>query len=321
MGATLTYALFTLVGIASEDDLDAPDLPAPTQKASEPERPQGTGNGRLNGDYHSPAQRPAPRRDYRAPSSPAQPMLSAEASAEIRDRLLAEVSALGSGDDAALWAHRCLPEKNRLTAADAQRVEQAFRARLASLVTCTAEPAQAPPAGNEPTPEKQDPVAKRSKKPTRSKLIDKMVDKSVLALPEPRRVRDRDHVKYVAQQACLVCGRQPSDAHHLPFAQSRALGCKVSDEFTVPLCRGHHREVHRYGDEAAWWRSAGIDPTVTARSLWLKTHSRATPDQLGGEDTTSVATPDADQGMVKREPSTRRRGRNYKTSPINGASP
>src|SRR4029077_19684348 len=52
----------------------------------------------------------------------------------------------------------------------------------------------------------------------------------------------------------------------------RALGRKVSDEFTVPLCRGHHREVHRCGDEAAWWQNTGMDPAAAARALWLKTH-------------------------------------------------
>jgi hypothetical protein len=93
-----------------------------------------------------------------------------------------------------------------------------------------------------------------------------------LALPTSRRIRDRDHVKSVAKQPCLVCGRRPADAHHLRFAQAPALGRKVSDEFTVPLCRGHHREVHRCGDEAAWWKKAGIDPTISARALWLKTH-------------------------------------------------
>jgi hypothetical protein len=98
------------------------------------------------------------------------------------------------------------------------------------------------------------------------------VDKSVLSLPEPRRVRDREHVRFVAQRPCLVCGRQPSDAHHLRFTQSRALGRKVSDEFTVSLCRGHHREVHRCGDEAGWWKAIGVDPTRTARALWLETH-------------------------------------------------
>jgi hypothetical protein len=65
---------------------------------------------------------------------------------------------------------------------------------------------------------------------------------------------------------------RPTDAHHLRFTQSLALGRKVSDEFTVPLCRGHHREVHRCGDEAAWWKKIGIDPSAAARYLWLKSH-------------------------------------------------
>jgi hypothetical protein len=85
-------------------------------------------------------------------------------------------------------------------------------------------------------------------------------------LPALRRIRDREHVKSVAEQACLICGRRPSDAHHLRFAQPPALGRKASDEFTVPLCRGHHREVHHCGEEAEWWRGIGIDPTVTART-------------------------------------------------------
>lgn len=106
------------------------------------------------------------------------------------------------------------------------------------------------------------------------------VDKTALALPAPRRIRDREHVKDVARQPCLVCGRRPADAHHLRFAQSSALGRKVSDEFTVPLCRGHHREVHRHGDEAAWWSRTGIDPAAAARVFWLKTHPL--PSTIGG---------------------------------------
>jgi len=98
------------------------------------------------------------------------------------------------------------------------------------------------------------------------------INKSVLVFPEPRRIRDRDHVRHVIKQPCLVCGRRPSDPHHLRFAQSRALGRKVSDEFTVPLCRAHHREVHRCGDEGSWWRKTGIDPLAAARTLWLETH-------------------------------------------------
>ena len=97
------------------------------------------------------------------------------------------------------------------------------------------------------------------------------IDKSVLAVAAPRRYRNRDHLRYVAQQACLVCGRKPSDPHHLGFTQPRALGRKVSDEFAVPLCRGHHRAVHRARDERVWWRQAGIDPIKVARRLWRET--------------------------------------------------
>jgi hypothetical protein len=68
---------------------------------------------------------------------------------------------------------------------------------------------------------------------------------------------------------------------------SKALGRKASDEFTVPLCRGHHREVHRCGDEAAWWRNAGIDPIIAARSLWLESH----PLPMGEEKPTADARP------------------------------
>ena len=79
-------------------------------------------------------------------------------------------------------------------------------------------------------------------------------------------------MRFVAKQSCLICGRTPSDPHHLRFVQRQALGRKVSDEYTVPLCRGHHRELHRRGDEAAWWQKAGIDPMASARALWLQTH-------------------------------------------------
>jgi hypothetical protein len=97
------------------------------------------------------------------------------------------------------------------------------------------------------------------------------IDKSALAISEPRRVRDKEHRKFVSAQACLVCGRQPSDPHHLRSAQPRALGRKVSDEFTVPLCRIHHREVHRAGDETQWWNKLRVEPFVVAAALWART--------------------------------------------------
>ena len=93
------------------------------------------------------------------------------------------------------------------------------------------------------------------------------VDKSMLTIAEPRRYRNKAHLRFVAQQACLVCGRKPSDPHHLRFTQPRALGWKVSDEFVAPLCRIHHRAVHRVGDERGWWKLVGIDPVKVARKL------------------------------------------------------
>jgi hypothetical protein len=97
------------------------------------------------------------------------------------------------------------------------------------------------------------------------------INKSVLALATPRRYRNREHLRYVAQQACLVCGRKQSDPHHLRYLQPRAPGRKVSDEFAVPLCRSHHRAVHRASDEQSWWKAAGIDPVKVARQLWRQT--------------------------------------------------
>jgi hypothetical protein len=85
------------------------------------------------------------------------------------------------------------------------------------------------------------------------------------------RFRDKEHRKFVSRQACLVCGRTPSDPHHLTFTQPRALGHRVSDEFTVPVCRIHHRELHRQGDEAAWWAKVHMDPLPVALRLWQHT--------------------------------------------------
>jgi hypothetical protein len=105
-----------------------------------------------------------------------------------------------------------------------------------------------------------------------SKVSGKPPRKSaVRALGKTVRVRDKEHRKFVSRQACLVCGRTPSDPHHLSFMQPRALGRRVSDEFTVPVCRIHHRELHRYGDEAAWWGKVQIDPLPIALRLWQET--------------------------------------------------
>jgi hypothetical protein len=94
------------------------------------------------------------------------------------------------------------------------------------------------------------------------------IDRSPLVLSEPRRIRDLGHLAFVAAKPCLVCGRNRTHAHHLKFAQPTALGRKVSDEFTVPLCSLHHRELHRHGDERAWWTARGIDALKVADEVW-----------------------------------------------------
>jgi hypothetical protein len=271
MGAALTYArryaLFTLVGIAGEDDLDAPDLctPAPLANSSVTGRqgaPQTSGNGRMGG-----AARPANST-----------VLPADQSALLRDRLVSELAGLESQDSAVAWARDALPLKNTLTGTDARMVETAFALkqsaftlgnvperlprnlppRTAAAVTPAGHNAAAAAGSLEITRSADGPEAGR-------------IDKSVLTLSTPRRYRNKEHLRYVAQQPCLLCARKPSDPHHLQFVQPRALGRKPSDEFAVPLCRAHHRAAHRAGDERAWWKAAGIDPIKIARKLWKET--------------------------------------------------
>ena len=308
MGAALTYArryaLFTLVGIAGEDDIDAPDLKAPVPPASVAAKPAPNRNGRLNGGQSVPG-----RGGSKVVSHPAKSILGAEASATLRDRLVAELKATSSPEDAAIWAHRILGAKNSLTEVDARQVEDAFRAKLATLDDLNRQASPPTPSAPQKSP------SGLAQRPLRAAGATDAngIDKSRLTHAEPRRFRDKEHVKFVAKQACLICGRRPADPHHLRFAQRRALGRKVSDEFTVPLCRGHHRETHRSGDEAAWWKNAGIDPTITARALWLETHPLPTIAATGDIDRLS---PQTSVSSSKGDRPTRKAGSNRKTNPI-----
>ena len=299
MGAALTYArryaLFALVGIAGEDDIDAPDLNAPPPAAASAlSQPTPTKNGWPdNGQTKSSPQpfrreRNTGEHSTRTVVSPSSATLDPEASVALRDQLATQLKGVGSAEEAAIWAHRVLAAKGTLVAADAEQIEEAFQQKLTEF-------------------ESADEVAQRRKVKTHKigrRADAPNVDKSELSHPEPRRIRDREHVRFVTKQPCLICGRTPSDPHHLRFAQQRALGRKVSDEFTVPLCRGHHREVHRCGDEVAWWQKVGIDPTVAARALWLKTHPLPTKLEAGSmqdpsaEAGGSVALSGADAGLA-----------------------
>jgi len=217
--------------------------------------------------------------------------LNPDQSAALRERLLTELGTITSADLAATWAPEALSAKNSLTATDAKLVEDAFERRLSELPSSEA----AAPSNDDPSVSQIAPqviATAESTDPGQAKGI----DKSILAVAVPRRYRNREHLRYVAQQACLVCGRKPSDPHHLGFTQPRALGRKVSDEFAVPLCRGHHRAVHRSRDERAWWRQAGLDPIKVARRLWKATRgigqqqSERTPSP---RPRTAAASPDA----------------------------
>jgi ERF superfamily protein len=305
MGAALTYArryaLFTMVGIAGEDDLDAPDLIN--------DQPQGDKAADVRLAPRSSVD-PSPIRSsqFRA-GNPTIPPVRADDSAAIRAELIQEIETLPV-DDLQSRAIAILKAKNRLSVDDAKRVEDAFAARMAlqgaspeALTTDKAPPAptdptvpQPPSASTDATkpqrkrghPRKVKAAAEQSpappvpSKPTidgsppasaylRADAAPAKIEKSELTISEPRRHRDKAHLKFVASQPCLVCGRSPADAHHLRFTQPRAMGRKVSDEFTVPLCRTHHRENHGVGDEVAWWGRQAIDPVDTSRKLWVST--------------------------------------------------
>jgi hypothetical protein len=317
MGAALTYArryaLFTLVGIAGEDDIDAPDLKAPMPPASAAAKPVSRGHGRLNGGQSIPN-----RGGSRIVLNPPKPILDTKASATLRDQLVEELKVVASSDDAAIWARRILGLKNRLNEVDSGQVEDAFRAKLATLEDASGQSSPPAPSAPQKSPSW---LAKQSGKPAGPEGA-KGIDKSRLTHPEPRRFRDREHVRFVAKQACLICGRQPADAHHLRFAQHRALGRKVSDEFTVPLCRGHHREAHRCGDEAAWWKNASVDPTITARALWLETHHLPRIQHpLDVDRASSRATVATNQRNSKGDRPIGKGGQNRKTNPIISVDP
>jgi ERF superfamily len=296
MGAALTYArryaLFTMVGIAGEDDLDAPDVI----------------NDQPKGGVEPAPVRASPLRTENSGSPLVKEKLGAAESAAIRAQLIREIETLPE-DNLQPRAIAILKAKNRLLADDAKLVEQAFATRMVQQATLLEASATVDAAVDVTPPESQSGsasastvkqgrrrerprktkastgVAEASQLPSASVIADSPVppsthladatpakiEKSELTISEPRRHRDKGHLKFVASQPCLVCGRSPADAHHLRFTQPRAMGRKVSDEFTVPLCRTHHRDNHRFGDEAAWWGRQAIDPVGTSRKLWVST--------------------------------------------------
>jgi hypothetical protein len=248
MGAALTYArryaLFALVGIAGEDDLDAPDVLAPAPAPSDPR----SGKGAKGMPDRGVLQRP--------------PMLSSDQSAELRDNLLAELASLSTEQELLAWAKDGLVRKNSLTETDAKAVELAYGDKVAH-------PALPEEVETTSVAVKQDP------EPVRART------------QGPARRRSKEHLLFVRGQPCVVCHQSPCDAHHVKFAQPRALGRKVSDEFTVPLCRTHHYDLHRHGNEKAWWSNLQIEPLSIANQLWEASPIHALTTSRAGNSTSS----------------------------------
>ena len=280
MGAALTYArrytLFTLVGIAGEDDLDAPDLPIRTTRTS----PSGGGDQK-GGKWRAVIpfdQSPASLSGSRNGQQTAKTTLDADASGVLREVFLKEISVINSADAALAWACQSLAAKNTLMAEDASVVDAAFRDRIQVL-----EPELLPSEPMEPATRQSSTEIKNGAEATDAARLAGPCDVSLKSLRvrptraenfsavKPRRFRNKNHLKFVAGQPCTVCGRQPCEAHHLRYAQPRALGRRVSDEFTVPLCRVHHRELHREGNERSWWNKVNIDPEPIALRFWQQT--------------------------------------------------
>ena len=242
-GAALTYArryaLFAIVGIAGEDDLDAPDLVSQAKPTPPEPPPRKSGNGALH----------LPRAT-----------LAADQSAQRRDELLNQISSPASEEALAIWAQKALPIKNTLTSEDAQAVELAYLTQVGrfskdSSASNSSEQASSRPGQNDRSgaPDYAAPYTKHTRK------------------------RSKAHLAFVASQPCLICAATPCDAHHVKIAQPHSLGRKVSDEFTVPLCRAHHRELHRHGNERTWWANVQIDPLLIAKELWESSPVNATP--------------------------------------------
>ena len=245
MGAALTYArryaLFALVGIAGEDDLDTPDVFIET---STPEQTLNESSLRkLKAAVHKPS------------------VLSKETSRQLLEQLLAEVGALKGSEDFTLWAQRRLAAKNTLTANDARIVEAACQTIVDGIYS--SETSSAIPGVADTQAHLQELAQASQMSPPSLAAAHPLSSQA-----RPTRHRNKAHLVFVAVQPCVICQRTPCDAHHLKFAQPKALGRKVSDEFTVPLCREHHHELHRHGNEVAWWTNFQIAPIEIAKTLW-----------------------------------------------------
>ena len=203
-------------------------------------------------------------------------------SADLRSRLLTELSHLTSSDDLLAFAKASLPLKNTLLEADARAIEAAYQTRLEQAAPSLSDPPQQerPADTDEAVTTEPLKVVVRQVKPCKTSRPQTPGSRG---LPSPRSLRGsgaRHICCSSAPSPAWSASRPPSDAHHLKFAQPRALGRKVSDEFTVPLCRSHHQALHRHGNEPAWWANLQISPLPVASELWASSLVQGTANAL-----------------------------------------
>ena len=215
-------------------------------------RPNGSENN-VDGQAHKTGLREGRRREPTIAPSSGSLTLEVTESTELREQLLVEIGELGSSDDAAAWAHRNLRAKNNLAAADAGQVEAAFQARLAacgdnSYLATPARPQQRRTRHARYSAERVDQPSE-------------LVDKSVLAIPERRRVRDRNHVKTVAKQSCLICDDSRRTPTTCALRRRESSGVRSATSLRFHCVEGIVREVHHCGDEPGWWEGQELIPS------------------------------------------------------------
>jgi hypothetical protein len=260
MGAALTYArryaLFALVGIAGEDDIDAPEpFIVPTSTNGSAER---------NSAHDSAKAMPAKIRGA---------VLEPQSSAQLREELVREIEDLKNADELATWAYRRFAAKNTLTESDAREVESAYKALLDKSLDQSLRDATAALLAAGPS-DKSEAVSEV----IHGEAVTTPLERSRIAKPVRR--RNKAHRIFVASHPCLICQRTPCDAHHIKFAQPKAMGRKVSDEYTVPLCRDHHRQLHSHGDEQSWWGNMQVAPLEVAAALWRSSPIHRNPPDI-----------------------------------------
>ena len=183
---------------------------------------------------------------------------------------------LQSSDEAADWVHKNMPVENELTAADADLVASGLPrpARGHRGRNVRARKRTAPGGGQRRNRAKR--TAPRFWRSAFSRSIGKAragVDGPARSPGGARAGRRRARPFVCATKSIASMWRRSPASSAAGRRGKRTIFAlpnlvrssrKVSDEYTVPVCRLHHRELHRYGDEASCWAGVGVDPLPIA---------------------------------------------------------